>query len=249
MTEFQAQFFRGLGRGVCEGCGHLRKHCDLQCARCRVATPAREIQEGEVVTAASLGIRDGDARGGSDMLEHVAGAGGGVCGDLRGGHHVRASVDGVSDVGMSVGRQRRRACPVLPRDLVARCEALGSSTLVHVPNPARDELIPMSERGAGAFAELRLVEGSQGEDALGSQGSRVGDEDSALKGISFEAMSAPGPSGARHEHLRIFFADQAQVCGESAFARVGDLLGACAGRRLAGRGTQGSAHFPLQAWV
>ena len=48
------------------------------------------------------------------------------------------------------------------------------------------------------------MDGSQGEGALGSQGSRAGDEDPALKGISFAAMSAPGPSGARHEHLRSF---------------------------------------------
>ena len=60
----------------------------------------------------------------------------------------------------------------------------------------------MSECGVGAFAGLRPVDGSQGENVLGGQGSRAGDEDSALKGISFAAMSAAGPSGARHEHLR-----------------------------------------------
>ena len=43
---------------------------------------------------------------------------------------------------------------------------------------------------------------SQSENVLGGQGSRAGDEDSALKGVSFAAMSAAGPSGARHEHLR-----------------------------------------------
>ena len=45
------------------------------------------------------------------------------------------------------------------------------------------------------------MDGGQGEGALGS---RAGDEDSALKGISFAAMSAPGPSCARYEHLRSF---------------------------------------------
>ena len=58
------------------------------------------------------------------------------------------------------------------------------------------KLIPMSERGAGAFAELGPVDGSQGENALGGQGSRA-DEDSALKETSFAAMSAAGPSGAK----------------------------------------------------
>ena len=140
LTGLQAQFFRGLGRGICEGCGHLRRHSDLQCSRCRVTTPAHETREGDVVTAASSGGRNGDARDVSDLLEHVAGAREGVHGDLRGGHHVRASADGVSDVGLAVGRQRRRACPALPHDFVRRCEALGSATLVHVPNPAREEL-------------------------------------------------------------------------------------------------------------
>ena len=70
LTGLQAQFFRELGRGVCEGCGRLRRHIDLQ----------------------------------------------------------------------EVDRQRRRACPPLPQDFVGRCEALGSASLVHVPNPAREEL-------------------------------------------------------------------------------------------------------------
>ena len=140
LTGLQAQFFRGLGRGVCVGCGHLRRFCDLQCSRCRVTTPACETREGDVVTAASSGGRNGDARDVSDLLENVAGAREGVRGDLRGGHHVRASADGVSDVGLVVGRQRRRVCPALPHDFVGRCEALGSATLVHVPNPAREEL-------------------------------------------------------------------------------------------------------------
>ena len=45
----------------------------------------------------------------------------------------------VSDVGLTVGRQRRRACPALPQDFVGRCEAL-AATLVLVPNPAREKL-------------------------------------------------------------------------------------------------------------
>ena len=140
LTGLQAQFFRGLGRGVCEGCGHLQRHFHLQCARCRVTTPARETREGDVVTGASSGEHSGDAHDVSDLLENVAGAREGVRGDLRGGHHVRASVDGVSDVALAVGRQRRRACPGLPQDFAGRCGALGSATLVHVPNPAREEL-------------------------------------------------------------------------------------------------------------
>ena len=71
------------------------------------------------------------------------------------------------------------------------------------------KLIPMSERGAGAFAELRLVDGSQGVNALGGQGSRAGDEDSALKAISFAAMSAAGPS--EHHEFAEFLADEASV--------------------------------------
>ena len=66
------------------------------------------------------------------------------------------------------------------------------------------KLIPTSERGAGAF--VRPVDGSQGESALGSQGSRVGNEDSALKGISFAAMSAAGPSyGDGNIHFQFVF--------------------------------------------
>ena len=42
--------------------------------------------------------------------------------------------------GSLMWRWRRRACPVLPQDVAGRCEALGSATLVHVPNPAREEL-------------------------------------------------------------------------------------------------------------
>ena len=120
LTGLQTQFFRGLGRGVCEGCGHLRKHIDLQCVRCWVTTPARKTREGGVVTAASSGWHSGDAHDVSDLLENVAGAREGARGDLRGGHHVRASVDGFSDVALAVGRQRRRACPVLPQDFLGR---------------------------------------------------------------------------------------------------------------------------------
>ena len=84
LTGLQAHFFRVRGRGVCEGCGHFRRHSDLQCARCRVTTPARETREGDVVTAASSGLRNGDACDGSNLLEHVAGAREGVCGDRVG---------------------------------------------------------------------------------------------------------------------------------------------------------------------
>ena len=119
---------------------HLRRHTDLQCARCRVPTPARETQEGDLVTAASSGGRSVVVGEASDLLESVAGVRDDVRGNPRGGHRVRASVDGVSDVTLAVGRQQRRDCPVLPRDFVGRCGALGSATLVHVPNPAREEL-------------------------------------------------------------------------------------------------------------
>ena len=46
--------------------------------------------------------------------------------------------------------------------------------------------------------------GAKAKARLDSQGSRAGDEDSALKGISFVAMSAAGSSRAPHEHLRSF---------------------------------------------
>ena len=303
----------------------------------------------------------------SDLLESVAGVRDDVRGHPRGGHRVRASLDGVSDVTLAVGRQQRRACPVLPRDFVRRCGALGSATLVHVPNPAREELcaifcdglegmldgddnwskiaqcthrlllgavpkgvnptselrtrlrlwrtdcleelltrreqqrrgivesrhghtaghhidscakraerlaregarskaigglrggvkslpaeeqrtwaaklIPTSERGDGAFAELRPVDGSQGESALGSQGSRVGDEDSALKGISFAAMSAAGPSGARHEHLRSFL----RIKRKCVVNRLLRVLETFLGRALGGGDLPGGAHWILHS--
>ena len=81
----------------------------------------------------------------------------------------------------------------------------------------------MSERGAGAFAELRPEDGSQGENALGGQGSRAGDGDSALKEISFVAMSSAGPSGARHEHLRIFLRIK-RKCVVNRLLRVLEIL-------------------------
>ena len=274
-----------------------------------------------------------------------------------------------------MGRQRRRACPALPQDFVGRCEALGSATLVHVPNPAREELcaifcdgleemlhgdenwskiaqcthrlllgavpkgfnptselrtrlglwrsdrleelltrreqqrrgivesrnghtsghhtdssvkraerlaregarskaigglkggikslpaerqrtwaaklIPTPERGDGAFAELRPVEGSQGEDASQSG------QSSGRRGFRAQGDLICGDVGAGAEWCTTrasakFLADQAEVRGESASARLGDLPGACVGRRPAGWGTLGSAlstHLLLQAWV
>ena len=41
---------------------------------------------------------------------------------------------------LAVGRQRRRACLAFPQDVVGRCEALRSASLVHVPIRAREEL-------------------------------------------------------------------------------------------------------------
>ena len=76
--------------------------------------------------------------------------------------------------------------------------------------------------------------GAKAKARLDSQGSRVGNEDSALKGISLAAMSAAGPSGARHGHLRSFLRTKSN-CVVNRLLRVletflgralgGDLLG------------------------
>ena len=119
LTGLKAQFFRGLGRGVCEGCGHLRRHVDLQCARCRVTTLARETREGDVVAAASSGghieKRARSRTWWKTLLE-------------PGKVFAETCVAGIvfcRRVALAVGRQRRRACPALPQDFVGRCEALG----------------------------------------------------------------------------------------------------------------------------
>ena len=116
MTGLQAQFFRGLGRGVCEGCGHLRRQSDLQCTRCRVVSSQQLLRAGVTgMRAMSRTCWKTLPEPGKVFVE--------TC-----------------EAGMAVGRQRRRACPALSNDFVGRCEALGSATLVHVPNPAREEL-------------------------------------------------------------------------------------------------------------
>ena len=94
IQELRKMRARPRGRGVCEGCGHLRRHIDLQCASCRVTTLTRETRDWDVFTAASSGGHNGEAGEVSDLLENVAGAREGVRGD-RGGQ-CWASVDGVS---------------------------------------------------------------------------------------------------------------------------------------------------------
>ena len=90
------------------------------------------------------------------------------------------------------------------------------------------KLIPTSERGDGAFAELRPVEGSQGEDAL--------------KEISFAAMSAPGPSGAPHEHLRSFLLIKRKCVVNRLLGVLETSLGRALGGDLAG-----GAHWVLHS--
>ena len=86
------------------------------------------------------------------------------------------------------------------------------------------------------------MDGTQGESALGSQGSRVGDEDSTLKGISFAAMSAAGPSGARHEHLRSFL----RIKRKWVVNRLLRVLETFLGRALGGD-LPGGAHWVLHS--
>ena len=97
-----------------------------------VTVPARETREGDLFTAAPSG--------GHSVVEGLAGVRDDVRGSPRGGHRVRASDDGASDVTLAVGCQQQRACPVVPLDFVGRCGALGSATLVHVLNRAREDL-------------------------------------------------------------------------------------------------------------
>ena len=94
--------------------------------------------------------------------------------------------------------------------------------------------------------------GAKVNDASGSQGSLAGEEDSALKVVSFVAMSALGPSGARHEHLRSFLRIKRKCVVNRLLSVLETFLGRALGRTPAGWGTLGSAlstHFPLQAWV
>ena len=114
LGEQAVHFFRGLDRGLCEECGHLRCHAERRCVRCNAASPARAVVEGDVISSNQLcrGQESGEGASAGRNLEAIASDG---SQQPRSGQLVRATVDGISEVTLPVTRQRRGTLPAASR--------------------------------------------------------------------------------------------------------------------------------------